>query len=514
MPPGGHGTSETRPDWTLSKILGRAAGAGHRFTGRSIHHAQMVHPDHGRWTIRDRFTPYCGRSQLSCAAATTTGATLQMTRQVGSALLTTRQRACRRMPVPSIPVLVLLGIVLAANPAMATSEADLRAKATAVHARVLTIDTHIDIPPDFGTAAYDILRAKLPRQKVDLPGMERGGLDAAFFVVFVPQRDRNSPGYARAVADAFVKVAAIRRMTDTQHPDRIGLALTAADVRRLHREGRRVALMGMENGYALGRHPELLDTYYEYGVRYLGLLHNGHNDIGDSAVPSRRRGEPQAEHGGLSAFGRAVIARANALGIMVDISHASMPTALDAIRTSRAPVIASHSAVRGVRDHPRNLSDETLEALGRNGGMVSIVAFDSYLRAVPEEKQDALARLRAEFGLNDALDWERMSEAERDAYVAGRVRLDRTWPRASVGDLVDHIDYAVARIGIDHVGITSDFNGGGGIEGWNQVGESLNVTIELVRRGYREDEIAKLWGGNLLRVMEAVEAVASGSPGN
>ncbi|MDE0373473.1 MAG: membrane dipeptidase, partial [Rhodospirillales bacterium] len=184
------------------------------------------------------------------------------------------------------------------------------------------------------------------------------------------------------------------------------------------------------------------------------------------------------------------------------------------IRTSRAPVIASHSAVRGVRDHPRNLSDETLEALGRNGGMVSIVAFDSYLRAVPEEKQDALARLRAEFGLNDALDWERMSEAERDAYVAGRVRLDRTWPRASVGDLVDHIDYAVARIGIDHVGITSDFNGGGGIEGWNQVGESLNVTIELVRRGYREDEIAKLWGGNLLRVMEAVEAVASGSPGN
>ena len=154
------------------------------------------------------------------------------------------------------------------------------------------------------------------------------------------------------------------------------------------------------------------------------------------------------------------------------------------------------------------------EALGRNGGVVSVVAFGSYLRAVPEENLEALAQLRAEFGLRNTLDWARMSEAERDACVAGRARLDRKWPRASIGGLVDHIEYGVARIGIDHVGIASDFNGGGGVEGWNHVGESLNVTIELVRRGYREDEIAKFWGGNLQRVMAEAEAVASGSPGN
>lgn len=412
------------------------------------------------------------------------------------------------MPLVFAPALALVGTVFVVNLAAAKDEAALLAEAATIHARILTIDTHIDIPPDFGTPAYDVLQAKPPRQKVDLPGMERGGLDAAFFVVYVPQRERNIAGYARAVADAFVKVAAIRRMTDTQHPDRIGLARSAAEVRQIHRDGRHVALMGIENGYALGRSPELLDTFYAFGVRYLGLLHNGHNDIGDSAVPSRRRDEPLAYHGGLSDFGRAVVARANALGIMVDISHAAMTTALDAIETSRAPVIASHSAVRGVFDHPRNLSDKVLQALRQGGGVVSIVAFDSYLRAIPKEKREALAALRKAFDLWDAVDWDRMSEAERDAYVVRRVEFNRKWPRASVSDLVDHIDYAVDLIGIDHVGITSDFNGGGGIEGWNDASESMNVTIELVRRGYREEEIAKLWGGNLLRVMERVEALA------
>ncbi len=413
------------------------------------------------------------------------------------------------MPFSVASGMVLLGIAFVAIPATANRDAAFQAEAAAVHARVLTIDTHIDIPPTFGTAAYDILRAKPPRQKVDLPGMKKGGLDAAFFVVYVPQRERNPSGYARAVSDAFVKVAAIREMTDLQHPDRIGLALSARDVHRIHAEGRRVALMGMENGFALGPNVDLLDTYYAFGVRYLGLVHNGHNDIGDSAVPNLRRGEPPAEHGGLSDFGRKVIARANALGIIVDISHAAMTTALDAINASHAPVLASHSAVRGVYDHPRNLSDEALWALRRTGAVVSIVAFDSYLHPVPEEKKAALAALRTEFDLRDAVDWARMSEAERDAYVERRVELDRTWPKASVRHLVDHIDYAVNLIGIDHVGITSDFNGGGGIEGWNAADEALNVTIELMRRGYAEDDIAKLWGGNLLRVMRAVETVAA-----
>lgn len=462
---------------------------------------RFVQKHHPPWAVCQRPSPLPAGFALRRAA---------MPRHGGRGL---RPRApARGTLLKLVPTWILLGFALLADSVQAEeTDAELLARAAAIHARVLTIDTHIDIPPDFGTAAYDVLKARPPRQKIDLPGMESGGLDAAFFVVYVPQRGRDPAGHARAVADAFVKVAAIRRMTDVQHPDRIGLARTAADVRRIHADGRRVALMGIENAYALGGHLELLDTYFAFGVRYLGLLHNGHNDIGDSAVPGRRRGEPAAEHGGLSDFGRAVVARANALGIMVDISHASMATALDAIRVSRAPVIASHSSVRGVHDHPRNLSDDVLRALRRNGGVVSIVAFDPYLRAVPAPKQAALAALRAEFDLRDSADWARLREAERDNYSERRLELDRRWPRASVSDLVDHIDYAVDLIGIDHVGITSDFNGGGGIDGWNHAGETLNVTIELVRRGYGEAEIAKLWGGNLLRVMATVEALAEGT---
>ena len=415
------------------------------------------------------------------------------------------------MGMTVVVALAILSSLLLGSAAGADMDAERFARGEAIHKRAIVIDSHVDIPPDFGTEAYDPLAAKAPRQKLDLPGMEQGGLDAAFFVVYVPQRERNPAGYARAMADAFTKFAAIRRMTDLQHPDRIGLALTASDVRRLHNEGRRAALIGIENGYAIGRDLALLDIYYGLGARYLGLTHNGHNDIGDSAVPGSRDAEPEAEHGGLSEFGRSVIARANALGVIVDISHTSMSTALDAIAASRAPVIASHSAVGGVRDHPRNLSDEVLMALRDNGGVVHVVAFDSYLREMPEAKQTALDALREEMGLEDAADWAGLSKEEKDRYYARRGELDAKWPKASVSDLVDHIDYAVELIGIDHVAITSDFNGGGGIVGWDDAAETLNVTVELVRRGYSEGEIIKLWGGNLLRVMEVVRVVAASS---
>ncbi|MYH32739.1 MAG: membrane dipeptidase [Gammaproteobacteria bacterium] len=402
---------------------------------------------------------------------------------------------------------------LFAGAAGADTEEDLRVLARTIHERVIAIDTHVDIPPDFGTEAYDPARAKPPGQQVDLPGMEQGGLDAAFFIVFVMQRERSESGYARAIADAFVKYAAIRKMTDIDHSDRIGLALTAADVRRIHAEGRRVALIGIENGFSIGRHVNLLDVHYASGARYLGLLHNGHNDIGDSAVPNLARGEPRSEHGGLSEFGRAVIRRANELGIMVDISHSSEATAMDAIQTSEAPVIASHSAARGAFAHARNLSDEALLAMRDTGGVVQIVAFDSYLRETPPEKVEAMGALYRDMSLRNAGDFARMSTEQRENYYSRLSEITRMPPRASVKHLADHIDYAVGLIGIDHVGISSDFNGGGGIEGWDNAGETLNVTVELVRRGYSEEQIARLWGGNLLRVMEAVESVAAGLQG-
>ena len=410
----------------------------------------------------------------------------------------------------------LAASLLAAQPAAtagADNEAELLAGARAIHERVITIDTHVDIPPDFGTEAYDPAQAKPPGQQVDLPGMESGGLDAVFFIVFVMQRERNAAGYARAMADAFVKYAAIRKMTDMDHPDRIGLALTAADVRRIHAEGRRVALIGIENGFSIGRDLDLLDVQYGFGARYLGLLHNGHNDLGDSAVPNAARGEPEAEHGGLSDLGRAAIRRANQLGMMVDVSHSSEKTTLDAIQASAAPVIASHSAVAGAFAHARNMSDEAILAIRDNGGVVQIVAFAAYLRATPPEKQAAMGAVYRDMNIRNAADFAGMTEEQRGAFYARMAEVTRMPPRASVKHLADHIDYAVGLIGIDHVGISSDFNGGGGIEGWDNAGETLNVTVELVRRGYSEEEIAKLWGGNLLRVMEAVEAVAAGSEG-
>ena len=410
-----------------------------------------------------------------------------------------------------VRILVVLSGILAGAAASAETDGELMARARAIHERIITIDTHVDIPPDFGTQAYDPARAKPPGQQVDLPGMEGGGLDAAFFIVFVMQRERTPANYARAVADAFVKYAAIRKMTDVDHSDRIGLALTAADVRRIHAEGRRVALIGIENGFSIGRDLNLLDIHYQYGARYLGLVHNGHNDLGDSAVPNFALGDAGAEHGGLSELGRAAVRRANALGMMVDISHASEATALDAMRISKAPVIASHSAVAGAFSHARNLSDKALLALRDNGGVAQIVAFDAYLRQTPPEKAAAMGALYRDLNLRSAADFAGMSTEQRESFYTRMNEITRMPPRAGVKHLADHIDYAVGRIGIDHVGISSDFNGGGGIEGWDNAGETVNVTVELVRRGYSEDQIAKLWGGNLLRVMEAVEAAAAAS---
>ena len=394
------------------------------------------------------------------------------------------------------------------EPLPSDTTAEVLAQARAIHSRVLTMDTHVDIPTDFGTESYDPKEAKKGRGQIDLVGMERGGLDAVFFIVYVGQGERNAAGYARAMADAFARFAAIRRMTDVQYPDTISLACSARDVCRIHGEGRLAALIGIENGHALGRDLEILRTYYDFGARYLGLLHNGHNDLGDSAVPHPRLKDPPSEHGGLTDFGRAVVGRANDLGIMVDISHAAMTTAMDAIRASRAPVIASHSSVKGVYEHPRNLSDEALTAIRDNGGVAQMVAFDAYLRPVSGERQAAFRALRTEMGTKGFVDFERLSDEKRDAWNARRQEIDAKWPKASVKDFAEHIDYTVNLVGIDHVGIASDFNGGGGIAGWDNARDTLNVTVELVRRGYGEEQIAQLWGGNLLRVMEAVEAAA------
>jgi membrane dipeptidase len=343
------------------------------------------------------------------------------------------------------------------------AEAELVTRARGVHDRVLTIDTHDDIPFDFATPDAD--PGVRGDRRVDLPKMREGGLDVAFFIVYVRQTERTPQNYEKAKADARTKFAAIHRMADQMYPDQIELAYSADDIERIAASGKLVAAIGIENGYVIGRDLALLKEYHDLGARYITLAHGGHNDIADSATPRDVLGDADAEHDGVSPFGEEVIAEMNRLGIMIDVSHISKAAMLDAVRLSRAPVIASHSSVSALRNHPRNMDDEQLLALKANGGVMQTVAFATYVS-------------------------------------------DREDPPVNVSDFVDHIDHAVDLIGVDHVGISSDFDGGGGVEGWHDASETFNVTLELVRRGYTEDEIARLWGQNLLRVLREVEAVA------
>jgi len=357
--------------------------------------------------------------------------------------------------------LVLTGFLVVTSCLLyAASEDDMLQRAREIHERVMALDTHVDIPLNFATSEHDPLDADA---QVNLQKMRSGGLDTAFFIVYVGQQERNQGNYIDAKADALNKFDAIHRMVEL-YPDEIGFAATAAEARNLYNEGKRVAMIGVENGFSIGQDLDLLAEFRARGASYFGLVHNGHNDIGDSAQPQERLGDAIAEHGGLSDFGYQVVEELNRLGILVDISHVSKQTMLDATRHSVAPIIASHSSVNGVYEHPRNLDDEQLQAIKDNGGVVQIVAFDTYLNA-------------------------------------GR-------GTASVNELVDHIDYAVERMGIQHVGISSDFGGGGGIAGWNGADETFNVTLELLRRGYTEAEIAMIWSGNVLRIMATAEALA------
>lgn len=383
---------------------------------------------------------------------------------------------------------------------------ELLATAKQIHQRVITIDTHDDIPSNFATEEVD--PGVRGDRQVDIPKMVEGGLDVGFFVVYVGQTERTPENYERAKAAAMVKFDAIHRMTEEMYPEKIELAYSPADVERIHASGKLVACIGIENGYAIGKDLSLLRRYYDLGARYITLAHNGHNDISDSSNPSERLGDEEAEHGGISAFGEQVIEEMNRLGIMVDVSHISKDAMLDVARLSRAPVIASHSSVRALADVSRNLDDEQLRALQANGGVIQTVAVGEFVKTDPPEKVEAVEALREEMGITSFAAYRALTEEQRNEYRRRMAVLDEQWPRATVQDLVDHIDYAVRLIGIEHVGISSDFDGGGGVVGWRDASETLNVTLELVRRGYSEQEIAQLWGGNLLRVWREVDRVA------
>lgn len=411
--------------------------------------------------------------------------------------------------------------------AVAQDDPALVARARTIHAKAIKVDTHVDFnaaqmvgaPPNYATG--------LPRAQVDLPKMEKDGLDAVFFSVYVGQRqDFSDSAYAAMQRVNLAQFDAIHTLAEKLAPDRIAIAYTAADVRKIHAAGKKVALMGVENAYGIGTDVSTVARYYQRGARYLSLSHNGHNQLSDS---NTGESDNVWKWNGLSPLGRQVVDEANRLGIMMDISHPSKASNLQVMAMSRAPVIASHSSVRALCDHSRNLDDEQLLALKKNGGVAQMVALSGYVKKAPPdspERAAAITALRAELGMGPrggqgagqpaaGQAARRPGAAPADSvfalYRQKLAAIDAKFPpppRATVSDFVNHIDYAVKLIGIDHVGISSDFDGGGGVEGFNNASESINVTIELVRRGYSEKDIIALWGGNLLRVMEQVERAA------
>ncbi len=384
------------------------------------------------------------------------------------------------------------------------ADAALEAKAEKIHEKVIALDTHVDIPTDYATAAMD--PGGITKAQVDLPKMRAGGLDAIFLIVYTAQGPLTPEGFADARANANTKAEAIHRLV-AAYPDQIGLALSAEDARKIAKSGRKVALIGMENAYPLGGSVADVKQWRARGVLYSGITHFGHNQFGDSSNPNADIKEPEEIHGGLSALGRELVEQLNRNGVMVDVSHSSKKTMMQAVALSKAPIIASHSGAKAIGDAPRNLDDEQLKAIAANNGVAQIVALDAFVKPLNAEQNALQDKIRKEMKLETSAARAAMTPEVEAAYEKRREALWKIEPRATVADYVNHIDHAVKIAGIDHVGIASDFDGGGGIVGWSDASETLNVTRELVKRGYSEQDIEKIWSGNLLRVLGDVEKV-------
>lgn len=404
-------------------------------------------------------------------------------------------------------VIILLSFAFCQSSCTAKQDEEaLKTRAREIHDKVLTVDTHCDTPMRMARGEWDMGKRHEPGQrrsgKIDLPRMAEGGLDAEFFAAFVGQGALTPEGRTKAKERADLLIDAIHKMCE-DYPDLVGLATTPEDAYRLEREGKRAAFIGMENGYPIGKDISLVEKFYERGIRYITLCHGSDNDICDSSTDRRN-----PEDNGLSDFGREVVAECNRLGIMIDVSHISDKSFFDVVELTKAPVIASHSSVRTLCNHPRNLSDEMLRALTANGGVIQICFVSSFVKeSKPNpEREKAIAELREKYGSLREVKDEALQEKIRKEYT----EIFEKYPgeRATLKDLVDHIDFVVDLIGVDHVGIGTDFDGGGGIEGCDDVSEMSNITEELLRRSYSEEDIQKIWGGNLMRVFKKVCEIA------
>ena len=395
--------------------------------------------------------------------------------------------------------------------------------AKAIHERIITIDTHDDF--EISNFTDSINYTQDLSSQVTLPKMKTGGLDVIWLIVYTGQDTLTNAGYKKAYSQAMSKFDAIHRLVDVYAPDQIELALTSDDVKRIHASGKKVAMIGVENGFPIGLDIKNVEKFYNLGARYMSLAHNGHSQLSDSHT-----GEADGVwlNNGLSDLGKEVIGEMNRLGMMIDVSHPSKEAMKQMIALSKTPIIASHSAARALSNESRNLDDEQLQWLKQNGGVVQVVALDDYLNINKmNTRNKKIISIQKQVADSLGVKWYASKEEVMalkpqeqndffgyykkvlDLANAKANKIEGFPPNVNVADLVDHIDYIVEKIGIEHVGISSDFDGGGGIEGWNDASETFNVTLELVKRGYTEEEIDLIWGGNLLRVLDEVQAFAN-----
>jgi membrane dipeptidase len=391
-------------------------------------------------------------------------------------------------------IFVLLSVLLFTNCVENPQQKKVAIQQTAqlIHLKTTTLDTHNDIDVKNFTSSLNY--SQNTDTQVNLPKMQAGALDVSWFIVYTKQGDLTPEGYKKAADNAQSKFDAIRRLTEIYAPTKIGLATTSIEVDSLRKMSKKVAMIGVENAYPIGLDTANVKRYFDMGARYMSLAHNGHNQFSDSNTGEF---DNTAKHGGISALGKQIIEKMNYYGIMVDISHPSKEAIRQTIAHSKAPVIASHSSARALSDHPRNLDDQQLQWVKESGGVVQTVALAAFVNkekaAAYKKAKDSILKIDPKASLET---------------------IKKSTPPVNVSDFVDHIDYIKNKIGIDHVGISSDFDGGGGIEGWRDASQTYNITLELVRRGYSENEIGKIWSGNLLRVLDRTQKVAKELQGN
>ena len=371
-----------------------------------------------------------------------------------------------------------------------------------LRAEYLTLDSHIDIPFDY-MINPDHDPGNETEMQVDFQKMLEGNLDGGFFIVYVGQSELNKNGYQEAKRKAILKFNAINKMIE-KYPNKIVLVKSPEEVYEAKRDKKLFAAIGIENGYIIGEDIELLKYYYDLGARYMTLSHIGHNQISDSSLPKKSLKNEIEMHGGLSNFGKITIKKMNELGMMIDISHVSDKSALQAIQLSYHPVIASHSGARSVADHPRNIPDNIIREIAKKGGVIQVVAFSSYVK-VNKKRTESIINLRDSIltmtGDNNFIPEKHMKLIE---YKNGMDKINKKFPLPGIDSFIDHIDHIVDLVGIDYVGISSDFGGGGGIEGWSNASQTFNITNSLLLRGYSKDEVNKIWSENFLRVWKNV----------